>query len=62
MAVFRYKAMKAELGESVESGIVVARDKHRAKAKLKKHGFGAAHLENIRGIRALWKRLSADIK
>ena len=62
MAVFRYKAMKAELGEPVESGFVVARNKHKAKAKLKKHGFGAAHLENIRGIRALWKQFSADIK
>jgi len=54
--------MKAELGESVESGIVVARNKHRAKAKLKKRGFGAVHLEHIEGIRAFRKWFSADIR
>lgn len=62
MAVFRYKAMKAERGEFVESGIVVASDKKKAKAKLKENGFGAVRLDRIRGIRALWKRFSADIK
>ena len=62
MAVFRYKAMKKYGGEFVESGIVVASDEKKAKHKLHKHGFGAVRLERIRGIRALWKRFSADIK
>ena len=62
MAVFRYKAMKAQRGEFIESGIVVASDKAGAKAKLRKNGFGAVQLEAIRGVRALWKRFSADIK
>ena len=62
MAVFRYKAMKAERGEFVESGFIVAPDKKKAKHKLHKHGFGAVKLDRIRGIRSLWRRFTADIK
>jgi len=62
MAVFRYKAMKAEGGEYVETGCVVAADEEEATAKLKQYGFGRVRLERIRGIRALWKRFTADIK
>lgn len=62
MAVFRYKAMKAERGEFVESDIVVAKDKHKAKSKLREHGFGPIQLQQLHGIKTLLKRFSADIK
>ena len=62
MTVYRYKAMKAQRGEFVESGVVIASDKAGAKAKLREHGFGAVQLEVIRGVRGFWKRFKADIK
>ena len=62
MAVFRYKAIKTEEEELVETGVVVAKDSKKAREKLRAKGFGAVHLEPIEGIRALWKRFSADVR
>lgn len=62
MAVFRYKAVKEGPEEYTERGIIVARDEARAKARLKKYGFSQARLKRLHGLRALWARLTADIR
>ena len=63
MAVFQYKAMLTEAGEeSAESGTIVSADEEEAVAKLHQYGFSWVQLERIRGIAALWKRFTADIK
>ncbi len=63
MAVFQYKAMITEAGEEhSESGTIVSADEKEARAKLHQSGFSQVQLERIRGIAALWKRFTADIK
>ena len=62
MAVFRYEATKKLPEDFRELGIVVARDKDEAKAKLKQDGFSEVQLKQIRGLHALWNRFTADIK
>jgi len=63
MAVFRYKAMITEEGEEFcESGTFVGTDENEATAKLNQYGFSKVRLGRIRGIAALWKRFTADIK
>ena len=64
MAVFRYKAMHTETEgeEFTESGTINAKDEAEATAKLNQYGFGKVRLVRIRGIAALWKRFTADIR
>ena len=65
MAVFRYKAQHADMvegEEQTESGTIRAKDESEATAKLNQYGFSKVRLERIRGISALWKSFTADIK
>jgi len=62
MAVYRYKAMKTKGEEFTESGTVVAMDEKAATFKLNEYGLDKVRLQRIRGISALWKRFTADIK
>ena len=62
MAVFRYEATKTVGLGYTEPGIIVALDEKTAKAKLNQYGFHRVRLKRIRGMSALWKRFSADIK
>ena len=62
MAVFLYE-VSSNLREGFkESGTIRARDEREAKYKLTQYGFGGIRLERIRGIRALRKWFTADIK
>ncbi len=62
MAVFRYKAKKTEGEEFTESGTIRAKDESEARAKLIQYGFNKVRLKQVRGLAALWKRFTADIK
>ena len=62
MAVFRYVATKKLPEDYTKTGIVVARDKDEAKAKVNQYGFPEVRLKQVRGLAALWKRFIADIK
>ena len=64
MPTFQYKAMhtQTEGEEFTESGTIRARDEAEATAKLNRFGFGKVRLRQLRGLAALWKRFTADIK
>ena len=62
MTVYRYTATKLIPEEYTEWGIVVAKDKDGAKAKLNQESFSKVHLKQIRGLAALWHGFTADIK
>ena len=62
MAVFRYDATSEIRENSTKSGIVVARDRDDAKAKVEHDGFNKVSVKQIRGVTALWKGFTADIK
>ena len=62
MAVFRYDATSDDRENSTESGIVVAKDRDEAKIKVEQDGFDKVSITPIRGVSALWKGFTADIK
>ena len=62
MAVFRYDATSELRENSPESGIVVAKDTDEAKIKVEQDGFDKVSIKQIRGVAALWKGFTADIK
>ncbi len=64
MPTYEYHAIRAEGDEdkSFIGGIVVARDRHDAKVKLRDHGLKATMLKRARGIMAVIKWLDADIR
>ncbi len=64
MATFEYHAIRAEGDEekSFVGGIIVAKDRHDAKAKLREHGLKATMLKRARGMMSLIKWLDADIR
>lgn len=64
MAVFRYISQHTEVEgeEHTESGTIRAKDEAEATAKLNQYGFSKVRLERIRGLSALWKQFTADIK
>ena len=62
MAVFRYEATSELRENSTESGIVIAKDRDEAEAKVKQDGFNEISVKQIRGVAALWKGFTADIK
>ncbi len=62
MAVFRYRATSEHRENTPESGIVVAKDKDEAKIKVEQDGFDKVSVKQIRGVTALWKGFTADIK
>lgn len=65
MPTYEYHAIRAE-GDSADKsfvgGVVVAKDRHEAKAKLREQGLKATMLQKARGILAVIKWLDADIR
>lgn len=64
MPTYEYHAIRAE-GDDEKSfvgGVVVAKDRHDAKAKLRDQGLKATMLKKARGIMAVIKWLEADIR
>jgi len=64
MPTFEYHAIRAEGDEekSFVGGVIVARDRHDAKQKLREHGLKATMLKQARGMMAVIKWLDADIR
>ena len=62
MAVFQYHATSELREDFMEKGVVIARDRDDAKAKVEHDGFNKVSVKQIRGISALWKGFTADIK
>ncbi len=64
MATFEYHAIRAE-GDDEKSfvgGVVIAKDRHDAKQKLRGQGLKATMLKQTRGVMAVLKWLDADIR
>ena len=64
MATYEYHAIRAE-GDSEKSfvgGVVIAKDRHDAKAKLREQGLKATLLKHAKGVMALLKWFEADIR
>ncbi len=64
MPTFEYHAIRAE-GDDEKSfvgGVVVAKDRHDAKVKLREHGLKATMLKQSRGVMSVIKWLDADIR
>ena len=64
MPAFEYHAIRAE-GDAEKSfvgGVVVAKDRHDAKAKLREQGLKATMLKQAHGVMAVIKWLDADIR
>lgn len=64
MPTYEYHAIRAEGDEekSFVGGIVIAKDRHEAKSKLREQGLKATMLKRARGIMAVIKWLDADIR
>ena len=66
MPTYEYHAIRAEGDnhdeKSFVGGVIVARDRHDAKAKLRTQGLKATMLKKARGIMAVIKWLDADIR
>ncbi len=64
MATYEYHAIRAE-GDQEKSfvgGVVIARNRHVAKAKLREQGLKATMLKQAKGVMALLKWFEADIR
>ena len=64
MPTFEYHAIRAEGDEekSFVGGVVIAKDRHAAQAKLMEKGLKATMLKQARGVMAVIKWLDADIR
>lgn len=64
MPTYEYHAIRAEGDEekSFVGGVVVAKSRHDAKAKLRKQGLKATMLSQAKGFMALLKWFDADIR
>ncbi|NLV40723.1 MAG: hypothetical protein GXY15_05800 [Candidatus Hydrogenedentes bacterium] len=66
MPTYDYHAIRTEGDNSAEKsfvgGVVVAKDRQDAKAKLREQGLKATMLKRARGIMAVIKWLDADIR
>lgn len=64
MPTYEYHAIRAEGDEdkSFVGGVVVAKDRHEAKKKLREQGLKATMLKQARGVMAVIKWLDADIR
>jgi type II secretory pathway component PulF len=64
MPTFEYHAIRAEGDEekSFVGGVVVAKSRHDAKAKLRERGLKATMLKQARGVMAVLKWFEADIR
>ena len=64
MPTFEYHAIRAE-GDAEKSfvgGVLVAKNRHEAKAKLREKGLKATMLKQARGVMAVIKWFDADIR
>jgi len=64
MPTYEYHAIRAE-GDDEKSfvgGVVVAKDRHDAKTKIREHGLKATMLKQTRGLMSFIKWLDADIR
>lgn len=64
MATYEYHAIRAE-GDSEKSfvgGVVIAKDRHDAKVKLREQGLKATMLKQAKGVMAVLKWFEADIR
>ena len=64
MPTFEYHAIRAE-GDAEKSfvgGVLVAKDRHEAKAKLREQGLKATMLKQAKGMMAVIKWFDADIR
>ncbi|MFP4502762.1 MAG: hypothetical protein ACLFTT_17350 [Candidatus Hydrogenedentota bacterium] len=64
MATYEYHAIRAE-GDQEKSfvgGVVIAKNRHEAKAKLREQGLKATMLKQAKGVMALLKWFEADIR
>ena len=64
MPTFEYHAIRAEGDEekSFVGGVVVAKSRHEAKAKLRELGLKATMLKQARGMLSFVKWFEADIR
>ena len=64
MPTYEYHAIRAEDNDekSFVGGVVIAKDRHDAKAKLREQGLTATMLKRARGVMAGIKWLDADIR
>lgn len=64
MPTYEYHAIRAEGDEekSFVGGVVVAKDRHDAKVKLRERGLKATMLKQARGVMAVLKWFEADIR
>ncbi|HPO12851.1 MAG TPA: hypothetical protein PLI09_05355 [Candidatus Hydrogenedentes bacterium] len=64
MPTYDYHAIRADADaeKSFVGGVVIARDRHDAKAKLREHGLKATMLKQAHGVMAVIKWLDADIR
>lgn len=64
MGTYEYHAIRAEGNDekSFVGGVVVAKDRHAAKAKLRERGLKATMLKEAKGVMAVLKWFDADIR
>jgi len=62
VSVFQYKARISKREDYSESGTVVARSEREAEEKVKELDFDHVRVKRIRGLRGLFKALTADIR
>lgn len=62
MAVFRYEASDPKGEEFTEMGVVVAKNDDAAKQKLKALNFSEVKLKRLKGIDAIFKQFTADVR
>lgn len=62
MPVFEYTAHAANNDESLESGVVVARDRLDAYDKVRRQALNPISLKKLEGIHAFLGRRTADIR
>ena len=70
MPTFEYNAIRTETQEDVRErteksfvgGVIVAKSRKDAKAKLRQHGLKATMLSQTKGVMALIKWFEADIR
>lgn len=66
MPTYEYHAIRAEGEHDTEKsfvgGVVIAKDRHDAKTKIREQGLKATRLKRARGLMALIKWFDADIR
>ena len=62
MPVYRYSANSDRIEDSMEWGVVIAKDGDEAKAKVERDGLSYVSVKQVRGLSALWKGFTAFVK